>query len=102
KQRRFDDAIAESMLAWNLGGDPRSLVRVGLSQAAAGRRDEAQRTLEELEELSKKRFVSSYGMATLMRALGHREEAAARLEQASRETPPEQYQRLVHALESQP
>lgn len=102
KQRHYDDAIAESMLAWNLGGDPRSLVRVGLSQAAAGRREDATRTLESLEELSKKRFVSSYGMATLMRALGRREEAAARLEQASREMPPGQYQRLVRALESQP
>jgi len=102
KQRHFDDAIAESMLAWNLGGDPRSLVRVGLSQAAAGRREDAEHTLASLEELSKKRFVSSYGMATLMRALGRREEAAARLEQASHEMPPGQYQRLVRALESQP
>lgn len=102
KQRRFDDAIAESMLAWNLGGDPRSLVRLGLSQAAAGRRDDATRTLESLEQLSKKRFVSSFGVATLLRALGRREEADARLRQAEREMPPGQYQRLVRALESQP
>ncbi|HUP59666.1 MAG TPA: protein kinase [Thermoanaerobaculia bacterium] len=102
KQRRHDDAIREATLAWNLGGDPRSLVRVGVSQAAAGRTQDAQRTLATLEELSKKRFVSSYGLATLLQALGRRDEALAKMRNAANEIPPGQYQRLLHELESKP
>jgi TolB-like protein len=98
KQRRFDDAIAESSAAWKLGGDPRSLVRLGLSQLASGRRDDALRTLASLEELSRQRFVSSYSMATLLNALGRKDEARARLQKAAQELPPGQYQRLAREL----
>jgi serine/threonine-protein kinase len=91
KQKRFDDAIAEADAAWRLGGDPRSLVRVGLAQVAAGRRDQAEKTLATIEELSRKRFVSSQGIATLMLALGH--DARARVAQAEQEMAPGQYQR---------
>ena len=95
KQHKPADAIAESTKAWDLGHDPRSLIRVGLSQVAAGRLDEARATLATLEELSRQRFVSSYGMATLMIALGRIDDAKARLTMAAREMPPGQYQRLL-------
>jgi eukaryotic-like serine/threonine-protein kinase len=95
KQKRYDDAVAEAETAWRLGGDPRSLVRAGLAQVAAGRMSEARKTLATLEELSQKRFVSSYGMATLLVALGRNDEAEARLAKAAQEMPPGQYQRLL-------
>ncbi len=95
KQKRNAEAVTEAATAWQLGGDPRSLVRVGLAQVAAGRVDDAQKTLTTLEELSQKRFVSSYGMATLLVALGRHDEAKARLEKAAHEMPPGQYQRLL-------
>jgi eukaryotic-like serine/threonine-protein kinase len=95
KQRRYDDAVRHAAKAWELGGDPRSLVRVGMSHAAAGHRDEARRTLDELEALSRKRFVSSYALATLMIATGRNDDAFVRLRQAAAEMPPGQYARLL-------
>ncbi|HVE72171.1 MAG TPA: protein kinase [Thermoanaerobaculia bacterium] len=95
KQKRFDDAAREAMIAWELGRDPRSLVRVGLSEAAAGRMDAARATLARLEQLSGERFVSSYSLATLLAATGRTEDAIARLQRAASEMPPGQYRRLL-------
>ena len=95
KQKRYAEAVTEAATAWELGRDPRSLVRAGLAQVAAGRVDEARQTLATLEELSQKRFVSSYGMATLLVALGRTADAKARLEKAADEMPPGQYRRLL-------
>ncbi|HEX6088490.1 MAG TPA: protein kinase [Thermoanaerobaculia bacterium] len=95
KQRRFDDAAREAMVAWELGRDPRSLVRVGLSEAAAGDLGSARAILERLEQLSRERFVSSYALATLLAATGRKDDAFARLQRAASELPPGQYQRLL-------
>jgi len=95
KQRRHDAAVEEAAKAFALGGDPRSLVRTGLAQVAAKRMDDARRTLSALEQLSTKRFVSSYGLATLMIALGRKDDAFDRLRRAEAEMPPGQYQRLL-------
>ena len=55
-----------------------------------------------IKMLSKERFVSSYSLATLLDALGRKDEARARLEQASRELPPGQYQRLLREIKWTP
>jgi tetratricopeptide (TPR) repeat protein len=95
KQKRFDVAIAEADAAWKSGQDPRSLVRVGLAYAAAGRRQEALRSLQELQQLSAQRFVSSYGMAMLAIALDRFDEAVTLLRKAQNELPPGQFRRLI-------
>jgi len=95
RMKRYDAAIAEANEAWRDGQDPRSLVRVGICYATAGRLDDARRTLAELEELGRRRFVSSYGIATLMIACGRGDEAFAMLKKAAAEMPPGQYQRLL-------
>jgi tetratricopeptide (TPR) repeat protein len=95
RQNKVDEAIRESTLAWNLGHDPRSLVRRGLCYAAAGRMDEARATLAELESLKRERFVPSYGIAQLLRAVGREEDAKVAIAQAAAEMPPGQYARLV-------
>ncbi|MEA2238347.1 MAG: eukaryotic-like serine/threonine-protein kinase [Thermoanaerobaculia bacterium] len=95
KQRKLDDAIRESEAAWRLGEDPRSLVRLGLAYRAAGRDADADRVLTELQALRQKRFVPSYGVATLEIALGRTDDALAHLKQASQEIPPGQYHRLL-------
>jgi eukaryotic-like serine/threonine-protein kinase len=97
RMKRFDEAIAEAREAWQDGQDPRSLVRVGLCYATAGRQEEARRTLADLEELGRHRFVSSYGVATLMIACGRGDEAFAMLKKAAGEMPPGQYQRLLRS-----
>ena len=95
KQKKFEPATREASTAWNLGRDPRSLVRLGLCYAAAGRMDEAQHTLAELESLKQQRFVPSYAIAQLMRAVGREEDAKAAMLQAAQEMPPGQYARLA-------
>ena len=95
KQQKFDDAIRESTAAWTLGHDPRSLVRLGLCYAAAGRLPEAQQTLAELEALKQQRFVPSYAIAQLMRAVGRDTDANTALAQAAQEMPPGQYVRVM-------
>jgi serine/threonine protein kinase/Tfp pilus assembly protein PilF len=97
KQHRAAAAVDEAATAYRLGGDPRSLVRTGLAQVAANRPEDAKKTLAALEELSQKRFVSSYSLATLMIALGHVDDAFERLTKAEAEIPPGQYHRLLRA-----
>jgi len=77
RMKRYDEAIAEANEAWRDGQDPRSLVRVGICYASAGRLDDARRTLAELEQIGRRRFISSYGVATLMIACGRGDEAFA-------------------------
>jgi len=97
RMKRYDAAIAEANEAWRDGQDPRSLVRVGICYATAGRLDDARRTLAELEDLGRRRFVASYGIATLMIACGRGDEAFAMLKKAAAEMPPGQYQRLLRS-----
>jgi len=53
--------------------------------AASGDRDEGRRLLRELTDQSSRRFVSSYSLAAIHVALGEREPAFERLEQALRD-----------------
>src|SRR5207248_2334869 len=61
---------------------PDLLGHLGHAYAMAGRREEAQRVLEELNELSKDRYVPPYRLAEIYAALGERNQAFAYLEQA--------------------
>jgi hypothetical protein len=55
---------------------------LGYAYAAAGRRDNAVRILEELESLSLRQYVSSFGIAVIHDALGQKERALAALDHA--------------------
>ncbi len=63
RMKRYDDAAREANLAWRLGQNPRSLVRVAFASAKSGRMSDARDALARLERLSKTRFVSSYSLA---------------------------------------
>src|SRR5271166_2725097 len=68
---RYDEAIVELQKAIALSGNvahPRGLL--GYAYAKMGRRDDALRTLEELEELSRQRYVAPVSKAFTYSALG--------------------------------
>jgi serine/threonine-protein kinase len=92
---RYDDAAREADFAWRLAKNPRSLARAGVAYAKAGHMDDARRTLAELEQLARKRYVPSYALAALMIAVGRNDDAVAALRRAMTEMPAAQYRRLL-------
>ena len=64
------EGVSELKRAASLsGGSPLYTAQVGVALAAAGRRREALRIAHELETISRKRYVSPYGMAQIYAAL---------------------------------
>jgi tetratricopeptide (TPR) repeat protein len=72
----MEDAVALSP------GDPPTLVDLGYAYAVAGRRAEAQKVLDQLNELSKQKYISGYFVARIYAALGDQDKAFAWLEKA--------------------
>ena len=82
----YEEAIAEINKAITLsGGNIRALATLGHAFAAAGKRDEAQKVLVELEQLSKQMYVSPYFMAVVYSGLEEKDQAFHSLEQAYQE-----------------
>jgi TolB-like protein/Tfp pilus assembly protein PilF len=82
----FDDAIAEFQKATTLsGGSPLMKASLGHAYAETNRKAEATLILNELKELSKVRYVSSYEVAAIYVALGDNEQAFQLLERAYKE-----------------
>jgi TolB-like protein/Flp pilus assembly protein TadD len=82
----YDEAIAEFQKAIALsGGSAQALVLLGHAYAVSGRRTEALKVLDELNELSKRRYVSSYRVAAIHLGLGETERAFEWLERAVEE-----------------
>ncbi len=61
---------------------------LGYTYAVAGRRREAQETLKELKELSKRRYVSPFEIAMVYTGLGEKDQAFEWLEKADEERDP--------------
>jgi TolB-like protein/Flp pilus assembly protein TadD len=80
-----EPAIAAWQKAVELWHGPSPLAWFGEAYAAAGRRDEAHKILEQLFELSKQRYVTPYGVARIYAALDKKEEALDWLETAYRQ-----------------
>ncbi len=82
----FDEAIAEFQTATALsGGSLLMKASLGHAYAKANRKDEAIMILDELKELSKERYVSSYETAAIYVALGDNEQEFKLLERAYKE-----------------
>jgi DNA-binding winged helix-turn-helix (wHTH) protein/TolB-like protein/Flp pilus assembly protein TadD len=72
----YDEAIAELNRARELsGGSPWMVAALGHTLAVAGRRAEAQKVLIELKQLSTRRHVSPYDIATVYTGLGEKTQA---------------------------
>ena len=79
----FDAAIEEFQKAVSLsGGSPLMKAALGHAYAKSQNKDEANKILGELNELSKQEYVSSYEVATIYVALGDNERAFQLLEKA--------------------
>jgi serine/threonine protein kinase/TolB-like protein/Tfp pilus assembly protein PilF len=80
----YDEAIAEYRKAAQLDDAPLIMAALGHTFVMAGRRDEAQRVLEEMKQMAASRHVSPYHFAIIHAALGNRDEAFEELEQSYR------------------
>ena len=81
-QRRYEEALAEILKARPLAKGPRQLARIGAVYAAAGKRDEAIKILEEVKGLTGKRYDLGAHIAAIYAVLGNKDEAFAWLDNA--------------------
>ncbi len=79
---RTEEAIAEYQKAATLNDDPLPLALLGRLYGRMGRKDEALKILERLQEIAKDRYVSRYNFAIVQMGLGHNDEAIRLLEEA--------------------
>jgi TolB-like protein/DNA-binding winged helix-turn-helix (wHTH) protein len=80
------EGVSELKRAASLsGGSPLYTAQVGVALAAAGRRREALRIAHELETISRKRYVSPYGLAQIYAALKSDEDTFKWLQAAYRD-----------------
>jgi eukaryotic-like serine/threonine-protein kinase len=81
--KHFDEAFAAGLRGVELlGRTPYSLSWLASAYAAAGRHDEARALLEEIQQMSVKRYVSPYLLAMIYCRLGDDERALLELERA--------------------
>ena len=82
----FDDAIEALQKGVAISnGAPTIKGRLGFAYACAGRKDEARKILSELEEDSKKRYVSPIAIALVHCGLGEKDQAVKWLEKGCEE-----------------
>jgi tetratricopeptide (TPR) repeat protein len=80
---RYDDALTELQTAAGLSGDdPLYLAQVAVANAAAGRKSEALRIVAQLQNISRERYVSPYGLAQVYAALRDKEQTFKWLQSA--------------------
>ena len=83
QEGRYEEAIAELERVDALSrGHPLVLAALGQVYATSGRRAEARRALDQLQEMARQRFVSPYHVAHVYAGLGEKEEAFIWLEKA--------------------
>ena len=87
QNKMYDEAIAAHQKAFALSNRPYEVAGLGFAYGAAGRRDEALNILEELEQLSKQKYVFPMSFAFVYIGLGEREQALDWLEKSFEENP---------------
>lgn len=89
QKQMFQEAIAELQRAVSLsGGSPVYLAALAHAYGAAGRRADAQKSVQALRELSKKTYVSPVDFAVVYLGLGQKDSALAFLEKGAEERSP--------------
>jgi tetratricopeptide (TPR) repeat protein len=82
---KYGEGIAEIKKAIRSREDTRSIATLGHAYAVAGRRAEALKLIDQLEELSKRKYVPPYFIATIYAGLGERDKMFGWLEKAYHE-----------------
>lgn len=82
RKKQYPEAIAALEKARLVDVNPSSLGYLGYVYAAAGKKAEAKKVLEELKALSKQRYVSPYNIACIYAGLGDKDQAFEWLERA--------------------
>jgi TolB-like protein/Tfp pilus assembly protein PilF len=81
-KRAFDEAIVEYQKARALNDDPFVLGLLGHAYASSDNKTEALKILDQLKEVSRQRYVSTFSFAIVYLALGDKQEALRWLEQS--------------------
>lgn len=81
----YEEAVAELEKAISLSGGDLSLAGLGHAYAVSGKRDEAQKLLNELNEQSQQRYVSPYYMAMISAGLGEHDQSFEWLDKACKD-----------------
>jgi len=79
---KYDLAIGELQRAVATNGSPLIRAELAYTYARAGKRDEAQKILTDLQRMSSERYISPYHIALIYSGLGNKEETFNWLEQA--------------------
>src|SRR5437016_4618619 len=82
QEQKYEEAIAELQMAGRLDETPIILALLGHVYAVSGKRAEAQKIIDELNELSGRMYVDPYFLAQIYTALGARDSAFKQLERA--------------------
>jgi len=79
----YEEAVTEFQKAVALsGGSVQMIAELGHAYAVSGKKDDAQKALDELKELSKRRYVTPYTIALIYVGLGEKDQALEWLESA--------------------
>jgi eukaryotic-like serine/threonine-protein kinase len=84
----FQEALAEYKRARELSDDPMLLARLGHALAASGQRAQALETLDQLSEISKRRYVAAYSFTIIYAGLSEKEQALQWLERSYQDREP--------------
>src|SRR2546430_11467889 len=84
----FQEALKEYQTAYRLGDDPAMLGFIGHAYAVSGKKDEALKTLDQMKEISRQRYVPAYSIAQVYAALGEKDQAFEWLEKCYRDHDP--------------
>ena len=81
----FPEALAEYRRVQQLNDDPNYLPAFAHLYVASGKRDEALKTLEQMKDIARQRYVSSYSFAIVYAALGEKDNAFEQLERGNQD-----------------
>jgi TolB-like protein/Tfp pilus assembly protein PilF len=82
---KFPEAIAALKQGISMGGTTEVWASLGYAYALSGERDEAQKVIEHLRELSVHEYVAPYNIAVIYAGLGNKDEAFVWLDRAYQE-----------------